>query len=196
MFTALRRIRHLMTLVFLIISLTGCVPAAVMVGATVGGAVIYDRRGIKTALQDHESSIDAYNWLQSDRALRRHTHISVTVFHHTALMVGQAETAALRARAFQYVTRVKHLHTIYNEVMLGKPISLVKRAEDSWITAKVKAAMLAKRGLRSGQFVVVTENKVVYIMGYATHRQARLASDVARHIHGVKKVVKVVHYPQ
>ncbi len=54
--------------------------------------------------------------------------------------------------------------------------------------------MLAQRGLSSSQIKVVTENSVVYLMGMVSHAQANLATKVARHASGVRKVVKVFEY--
>jgi osmotically-inducible protein OsmY len=54
--------------------------------------------------------------------------------------------------------------------------------------------MLTKKGLESGSIRIVTENRVVYLMGIATQEQASLAVDVARRINGVAKVVKIFQY--
>ena len=54
--------------------------------------------------------------------------------------------------------------------------------------------MLGKPGLHSTQIKVVTNNKVVYLMGFTSHRQADLAVDTARRVTGVVKVVKVFEY--
>ena len=41
---------------------------------------------------------------------------------------------------------------------------------------------------------MVTERQVVYLMGLVTQREANRASEVARGVDGVKKVVRVFEY--
>ena len=41
---------------------------------------------------------------------------------------------------------------------------------------------------------VVTENRSVYLMGIVTAEQGAQAADIARHIEGVKRVVKLFEY--
>jgi osmotically-inducible protein OsmY len=65
------------------------------------------------------------------------------------------------------------------------------RSNDSVITGKVKAAFLDATGLQSNAFKVVTERGVVYLMGRVTEREANQATEVARRVSGVAKVVRV-----
>ncbi|WP_264770091.1 BON domain-containing protein, partial [Coxiella burnetii] len=46
----------------------------------------------------------------------------------------------------------------------------------------------------SSNLKVVTENKIVYLMGIVSPRQAAMAAEVARRISGVQKVVKLFEY--
>ena len=48
------------------------------------------------------------------------------------------------------------------------------------------------KDLQSNAFKVVTENGVVYMMGRVTSREAQRATDIARSISGVTKVVRVL----
>jgi osmotically-inducible protein OsmY len=41
---------------------------------------------------------------------------------------------------------------------------------------------------------VITENNVVYLMGLVTHREADMATEIARGTSGVLKVVRVFEY--
>jgi osmotically-inducible protein OsmY len=191
--------KKLIILLIMTIPLLGCVaavPVAIVAGATAGGAVIYDKRSFKTMSKDQNARNYAQSWLDSDPLLKGHSHISISVFNHIALLVGQAQTPEIRDRAYQIVSRVKNIKRIYNEITITQPISALQRTNDTWITTKVKTAMLAKSGLHSTNLKVVTEDKVVYLMGFVSRKQAALASDTARRISGVTKVVKVFEYEQ
>lgn len=175
--------------------LAGCIPVIVAaVAATAGGAIIYDKRPSEVILQDQDISNRALNALNSDPQLQGVARVAVATFNHVVLIVGQTESEALRARAYADVRRVPNVKRVYNQMQISPILTTRDRGEDAWITSKVKTAMLAKRGLSSSQIKVVTENKVVYLMGLVTPGQAELATDVARHVTGVQKVVQVFEY--
>lgn len=181
-------------------TLSGCVPTAIVAGAatsaSVGGAIIYDKRSFKTMNEDHQARGIAQYRLDHDPVFKGHSHITVAVFNNIALLLGQAQTPEIRDKATQVVTRIPHIKRVYNEINVGNPSSTLQQANDTWITTKVRTAMLSKSGLRSTNLKVVTENGVVYLMGYVTHSQAVLAVDVARRLSGVTKVVKVFEYEE
>ncbi|NKF23655.1 BON domain-containing protein [Solimonas marina] len=60
---------------------------------------------------------------------------------------------------------------------------------DSATTAKVKAALLAEKGLKSTDISVETENGVVQLSGFViSSAQIDQAVDVTKHVNGVKDV--------
>jgi len=176
--------------------LASCVPAALVVGATAGGAIVYDKRSVKTMTEDQDAKAQAEINITNTPELQKDTHISVAVFNHIMLLVGQVSTDEQRELVAQRVASVKHVSRVYNEITVQKPISFEKRSQDSWMTTKVKSAMLLKKGLGSTQIKVVTEDSVVYLMGVVSPHQAELAADVTRRVNGVTKVVKVFENQQ
>ena len=70
----------------------------------------------------------------------------------------------------------------------------MSRTNDSWITTKVKTAMLREKGLKSSHIKVVTEGATVYLRGRVSRDQADLATSVARRVGGVRMVVKIFEY--
>lgn len=175
--------------------LSACIPVMlVAAGATVGGALIYDKRNVKTMTEDRDMASTLLKQINDDPELRKDTHITIAAFNNVLLITGQATTDASRDRIFQMANKMPHLKRVYNEVSIEPPTSTSVRANDSWITTKVKSKMLAEKGLTSSQIKVVTENKVVYLMGVVTRKQADLAADVASSVAGVAKVVRVFEY--
>jgi osmotically-inducible protein OsmY len=60
---------------------------------------------------------------------------------------------------------------------------------DSAVTAKVKTALLAEKGLKSTDISVETQNGTVQLSGFVTSSaQIDQAVDVAEHVNGVKDV--------
>lgn len=187
----LRRFHKLIGMLMLASCLTGCIPAALVVGATAGGAIVYDKRSVQTMAQDQEASEKAADLIAHSAELQQGTHIAIATFNHVLLLVGQTTTEAQRDRAYQLVSSVKNVSRIYNEITIQPPTSSWQRSHDAWITTKIKTEMLAKPGLHSTQIKVVTENGVVYLMGVLSPTQEDTAVNIARQIDGVKKVVKV-----
>ncbi|KTD42811.1 BON domain-containing protein [Legionella parisiensis] len=182
----------LKSIVFLLVTalLTGCV-AAVVTGAVAG--MVYDRRGIITMEADARLFHLIHKAIVTNRQLSD-SRVLVTSFNRVVLLVGQTPTASLRNLAEKIARTTPGVHRVYNEISVGYPIPLTERSKDSWITSQVRSMLLAKKGLESGSIRIVTENKVVYLMGIVNAQQAALAVDAARRVNGVSKVVKIFQY--
>ena len=181
-------------IVLMILSiLPGCIPVAFVAGATAGGAIVYDKRNLKTMMHDREIANRAQAKINNSAALRN-AHVSVASFNRIVLIIGQTPTPRQRALAYELVSSVPGIKRIYNRLTMAAPSSSLARANDAWITSKVKTMMLAKSGLHSTQIKVITENGVVYLMGVVGRKQAQLATNVARRVDGVQEVVKVFEY--
>jgi osmotically-inducible protein OsmY len=175
--------------------LSGCIPAALVVGATAGGAILYDQRSLKQVKKDRDATYIADKRLADNHEIAQKCHISVATYYGIMLIVGQAPTTALKQKAYQLVSNIPNVSRIYNEITIAAPTSIATRTEDTWITTKVKSKMLAQSNLHASDIKVVTEDGVVYLLGKVSHRQADLAASVARRVDGVKKVVMVFEYP-
>ena len=78
--------------------------------------------------------------------------------------------------------------------MVAGPTSIISRANDSWLTTKIKSALAAAEDTDASRINVVTENGVVFMMGLLTRAEADDAVDITRQIQGVQKVVKLFEY--
>lgn len=191
-----RIVRKVVFTIILAVGLSSCVPAALVLGATFGGAVVYDKRSVKTIAEDQKAGEKVGALIADSPELQQGTHIAIATFDHVLLLVGQTETEQQRDLVNQLASKAQFVSRVYNEITLQKPTSTWQRSRDAWITTKVKTKMLARSGLHSTQIKVVTENGVVYLMGVLSTRQAELATDIARRVEGVRKVVKVFENPQ
>jgi osmotically-inducible protein OsmY len=174
--------------------LSACLPVAFVAGASAGGAVISDRRTVDTMFQDKKITCKALIQLNSEPRLKHRSHITATTFNRVVLLVGEADTPELRNRAYELVKSVPNVRRINNEIVVCGSLDRKESSLDAWMTTKVKAAMVAEKGLHSTQIKVSTEDNVVYLMGLVTHHQAELAIEVARQVSGVKKVVTLFEY--
>lgn len=185
--------KYFITALALLFSLTGCLPAAFVAGATAGGAMIYEQRSTTTQLHDRNISQIAHNRIKATPSLKD-SHIEIATYNGVVLMVGQVTSSELRDQAYQRVNNIPHVTRVYNELTVSDTSSLLDTAGDDWITTKVKTALLAEKGLKSVNIKVVTDSGVVYLMGLVTPPQGEKAASVTSRITGVRKVVKVFEY--
>jgi len=176
-------------------SLSACIPVAFVAGGA-GTALAGDKRGMKTMMQDRDMANVALKRISADPELKKQTHIAIAGYNHVLLMAGQAPTEELRSRAYNLISTVPNVKRIYNEVTIEPGLSATTIANDTWITTKVKSAILAEKGVSSDSIKVVTENGVVYLMGLVTPGQANAVANASSRISGVKKVVKIFEYEQ
>jgi osmotically-inducible protein OsmY len=166
----------------------GC--AVLVGGAIVGGSMVAtDRRTSGTQVEDQSiefKSIKRIGDVIGDRG-----HLNVTSYNRLVLVTGEVPTEADKASVEQAVARIDNVRAVINEVGVMVPSSIGTRSNDTLLTSKVKASMVDAKDVQSGAYKVVTERSVVYLMGRVTEREATRATEIARGVSGVAKVVKV-----
>jgi osmotically-inducible protein OsmY len=176
--------------------LQGCA-AAVIGGTAAGVAVAHDRRTAGTFVEDRSIQMKAVNALRADRELWEQVYINVTTYNKAVLLTGQAPSEALRARAEQHVRQIEHVERVHNELTIAAPASLTSRSADTLTTGKVKTSLLGVRdleGFDATRVKVVTASGTVYLMGLVTREEAEAATDRARQVGGVQRVVRIFDY--
>jgi osmotically-inducible protein OsmY len=92
------------------------------------------------------------------------------------------------------VRAIPDVRTVFNETVVSGVTSLTSDANDTAITAKVKARMLDDDRVPAVKIKVVTEAGVVYLMGLVKRAEGDAAAEVARTTSGVTRVVKLFEY--
>ena len=169
-------------------ALSGCAPL-VLGGAMVTGVVATDRRTAGTQLEDEGIELKVAAAVR--QTLGERVHLNVTSFNRQVLLTGEARTEADKAQAERLARSQENVRLVVNDLEVTLPSTLTQRSRDTVITSKVKAAFLDAKDLPFNAIKVVTERSVVYLMGRVTAREAKRATDIARGIGGVAKVVRV-----
>ena len=168
--------------------LGGC--ALLIGGAVVGGALsITDRRTTGTQLDDQ--TIELKSIPRINEAVGERAHVNITSFNRTVLITGEAPNEADRAAIEQAVARIENVQATVNELVVSGNSALTARSNDTILTSKVKASYLDAKDLQSNSLKVVAERGVIYLMGRVTEREANRATELARGVSGVGKVVRV-----
>ncbi len=175
--------------------LNGCAAPVVVGAAAAGGAVVAsDERTPGTLIDDQGLELKVGSALADDDEIAAKVHVSTTVVNARALLTGEAPSAELKARSGRIAARVKGVERVFNELLVGETSGLGSRSKDTWITTKVKAAMLGDDKVQGLSIKVVTERGIVYLMGLVSREQGDAAAYAASQVSGVKRVVKLFEY--
>ncbi|UFU10290.1 BON domain-containing protein [Ideonella dechloratans] len=169
--------------------LSACAPLLIG-GAAVGGALMYtDRRTSGAQVEDEAIEAKSYNRIR--QAIGDRGHVNVTSYNRLALLTGEVPSESDRAAVVNAVTGVENLRSVTNEIAVMPNSSLTSRSSDAIVTSKVKATLFDAKDVQGNAFKVVTERGTVYLMGVVTERELNRATELARSISGVDKVVRV-----
>lgn len=189
--------KHILVLILLSVTvLSGCIPFMVAGGTAIGAWIGSDPRKSETIKMDFDLGAEISGKIID--AYKGAAHVNVNVFNGLVLLTGEVSTEA----ALRHISQIASgkykgykARKVLNECIVAPTSSLLERANDSQITARVKTSILAQADDASSiHIMVTTEHKVVYLMGIAKPEVADQAAISASKVGGVLKVVKLFEY--
>lgn len=174
--------------------LGGCV-AAMLGAATVTTIdVVHERRTLGAYIDDGAIELQIQQAMMRNDEVSEETSLSPTSMNGIVLLTGQAQNAAVKNRVIDYIEQLEGVRQVVDESEITDRSGLRTQAHDGWLTTKVKTALYRGTGFDANRVKVVTEQRTVYLMGLLSRAEAARAVDVARHVDGVARVVKVFEY--
>lgn len=173
------------------LALQGCFPV-VATGVGTGLLMVEDRRTSGTFIEDEGIELKTANRI--NEKFKDQVHVNVTSYNRSVLLTGEAPTDAAKQEIGTIAQSVPNVQRITNEIAVAGNSSLGSRSNDAYITSKVKARFIDVNKFQANHVKVVTENSVVYLLGFVKHKEAADAADIAATTGGVQKVVKVFEY--
>ncbi len=122
------------------------------------------------------------------------SHININSYNRIVLLTGQAPSSEARSLAAEIAKNYRGVRQVYNEIKVSGPTSFIARTNDAWLSAKVKAKLMASEEIESSSFKVVTENGIIYLMGLISQKKAATALELTSEVGGAVKVVSVLEY--
>lgn len=172
--------------------INGCAAVALGGAAAAGGYLVgEDRRAANVMADDQAIELKVGNRVG---AKFPDAHVNLTSYNRLVLMTGEVQTATAKAEADGIVRGVEGVRGTFNELQVGPVSPLSARANDSYITSKVKARFLDGRRFNPVHVKVVTEAGTVYLMGIVKKQEANDATELARTTSGVNRVVRLFEY--
>jgi osmotically-inducible protein OsmY len=175
----------------LVLLLGGCVTAAVGVIAVSSVDIAKDDRSFGTLIDDNVIEANILKDIIADPKLDGNTHISVTVVNSVVLLTGEVAQNSQKSHAGNLANAYQGVDQVVNQLEKMDKSSMTSRSNDTYITAKVKTALIRNTSVNSSTFKVVTSRGVVYLMGVIDPAQGELAVNDAKQVGGVVRIVKI-----
>ncbi|MEZ9288694.1 BON domain-containing protein [Vibrio lentus] len=182
----------LISVSLLTLSLSGCA-GIFIAGAATTANLVTDTRTTKEIWNDNNIEFEVAA-ITNKQPYRGNVRITASSYRGSVVLMGQATTDSER-RAFENQAKdVAGVESIHNQVRVKEPLTISAISNDSWITTKVKSALLANADLNGIKVKVITEDSEVFLLGLVSREHADIATEVARNVSGVKQVIRAFEY--
>ena len=188
-----RPFRHTLLALLVAVTVSGCGIVVATTAVVIAVDVARDRRGVSVYWDDNKIEFDIRGSI-SDQKEIQNENVSVTVFNGIVLLTGEVPDQRDIDKILDLAKAHKGSQQVINRLELAGKTNLTSRANDGWITTRVKTAMATSGALDPTRVKVVTERANVYLMGLVTPAEAEAAVKVTRSVSGVVRVIKVFEY--
>jgi osmotically-inducible protein OsmY len=170
--------------------LIACAPMIVG-GAALTGKVVIDRRTAGIQLEDEAIELRTEIGLRSQ--LPKNSHVRISSYNRLVLITGEVNNESERLQVERFVKSQDNVKSVIDDLIISPESSLAQRAQDTLITARVRAQLIQAKDIHSSAVHIVTERGIVYLMGRLTPREAQRVTDLisSSNVSGLQKVVKV-----
>ena len=143
-----------------------------------------DERNEKLALKNIKSSLPEI----------RGTNINVNSFKGIVLISGQVVSEDYITLATKAVESMRNVSVVHNELLVAGPTSMISRANDAYLSSKIRAKLASSKNIEANRVKVVVENGEAYLMGRVTAQEAEILVNETKQVWGIQKIVKVFTY--
>jgi len=174
------------------LSVSACVPVALVGGAVAGGTLLMsaDRRSSET--QTADSTIESAAQEAIVKLLPGRGHVNVNSYYRKVLITGEVPTAQDKQTVEAAVRALPGVQSVVSDLAVMPESTAIQRSNDGLITSKVRARFVGTNGIPAGSIKIFTERGNTYLMGRLTADEAARATDLAAQTDGVQRVVRVI----
>ena len=174
------------------LSVSACVPVALVGGAVAGGTLLMsaDRRSSET--QTADSTIESAAQEAIVKLLPGRGHVNVNSYYRKVLITGEVPTAQDKQTVEAAVRGLPGVQSVVSDLAVMPESTAIQRSNDGLITSKVRARFVGTNGIPAGSIKIFTERGSTYLMGRLTADEAARATDLAAQTDGVQRVVRVI----
>lgn len=172
-----------------LLALQGCAPLLVGGTAATTAIVATDRR--TTGEQVEDQAIELKAKAEMRRLFDNTARVQATSYAGRLLLTGDVPSEQAKKQAGEAAEQVEKVVQVVNELRAGEITPLSVRSQDTWLTSKVKTALINTKEVPSRTITVTTERGVVYLLGKVTRPESERAAKAASSVQGVNRVVKL-----
>ena len=170
-------------------ALQGCYPGAV----TAGGVTVVNADDRRTSgAQIDDKGIERKAGRQIEDKYGDQVHVDVTSYNRFVVIAGEVPSQQIKDDIGTMVLGVESVRNVQNELSVSAVPSASSKANDAYLTTKVKANFMSK--FDPNHVKVMTESGVVYLMGLVSRKEGDQAAEIASKTGGVQKVVTMFEY--
>ncbi|MFC3283599.1 BON domain-containing protein [Litchfieldella rifensis] len=174
----------------LALTVSGCAS----MGVGYSGNENYGERTFGMQVEDQGIESKIRNNLVSQDARFGDAHVNVDSYNGVVLLTGQVPSQELKDKAITVAQNVRNVRQVHNELAVAANAPLSQRTTDTWLTARIRTALIGNERIDAGRIRVITENASVYLMGLVTRAEAERVVNAVSEIGGVQRIVKVFEY--
>jgi len=165
----------------LILALNGCI----------GLSLNTQERSLSRAVDDFDTQTELNARLLGQSA-SLFANVNLTVIEGRVHLSGSVPTDRERIAATRLAWATPNVKEVANDIEVSDETDLTDTARDRWISAQVRARILADGSIHDVNYTIDTQNRVVYILGIAQD-QGEL-DRVLAHARAVPEARRVVNY--
>ena len=185
--------RNSVVAIMISLLVSGCGVIVVTTATVLAIDVARDRRGASVYWDDNKTEIRLGNLIGKQKQIQNE-HVNITVYNGVALLTGEVPDQRDIDDIIDLAKADEGTTQVINRLELAGKTNMNSRANDGWLTTKVKTAIAGSDFSDSTRVKVVTERANVYLMGLVKPAEAQIAVDAARGVTGVVRVIKVFEY--
>ncbi|MDF5393271.1 BON domain-containing protein, partial [Vibrio parahaemolyticus] len=138
------------------LSLSGCA-GLFIAGAATTANIVTDTRTTKQIWQDNNIEFEVAA-IGNKAPFKGEVRVVASSYNGTVVLMGQAPTQDLILALERRAREVSGVKVIHNQIKQKEPLTVTQISNDSWITTKVKSALLTDSELNGVKVKVITED--------------------------------------
>lgn len=174
-----------------LLMLTACAP--IIIGGAVTAVALTEDRRTGGAFVDDEN-IENRALLRVKSRFGDQVHINITSYNRHVLLSGEATSDTVKRSVEAEVSTIPGIKGVFNEMVVGPQAGVIAVSNDTRLTTIVKTRFLEANRFQANHVKVVTEARVVFLMGIVKRAEADAATQLASTTSGVLRVVRLFEY--
>ncbi|MDS1139279.1 BON domain-containing protein [Pusillimonas sp. SM2304] len=170
-------------------ALSGCGALVVGGAAATTAAVATDRRTAGEQVEDQAIEMKAAAEMR--KLFEDKGRVNTTSYAGLLLLTGDVPTEQDKQKAGEAAQGVEKVQKVVNQIRVGDLTPVSVRTNDTWLSSKVRTALINTKEVPSRTISVTTERGIVYMLGKVTDAEGQRAAKAAAGVSGVNKVVKL-----